>query len=115
MSRAQDIRQARSAKLEEYYEAEAKKIFDWILDIFDFDIKNNSFGWVEVFLFYDETSILSGKYEMEYELKEFHGDRKRLFETLKKIVEQEEGYKALLKIDTKIWGERAILIRIDIV
>ena len=120
MTKAQEVRTRRLKKMQSDITVQVQKVFDWMLDLIDADTKKGYLGSIEVCLFYDETKIrtsnLSGKEGTEYELKDFflQHDRIEFFSALKKVVEQEEGFKASLNPDSTLWSSKCIIFQIVI-
>ena len=120
MTKAQQIRNRRLEKMQSDITVQAKKVFDWMLDLIDANTERGFFGPMEVCLFDDQytikTTSLSGKKDTEYELCDFllHHDRLAFFSTLKKIVEQEDGFKANLQPDAIFWDSKCIMFEIVI-
>lgn len=120
MTKAQEIRNRRLEKMQSDITAQAEKVFDWMLDLIDADTKKGYFGSIEVCLFADEHTIrttdLNGKKGTEYDLSDIllQHDRLALFSTLKKVVEQEDGFKAVLKPTATLWDSKCIIFQIFI-
>lgn len=120
MTKAQSIRNRRLEKIQNDITAQAEKVFDWMLDLIDADTKQGYFGPIEVVLFDVQDTIkyfdLNGEKGSEYELSDFflQHDRLNFFSTLKKVVEQEDGFKAILKPDAILWDSKCIIFQIVI-
>ena len=120
MTKAQEIRNRRLEKMQSDITAQAEKVFDWMLDLIDAHIQKGYFGSIEVCLFDGQhtikTTALSGEEGTEYELGEvlLQHDRLAFFATLKRIVEQEDGFKAVLKPDAIFFDSKCIMFEIVI-
>lgn len=120
MTKAQEVRNRRLEKMRSDITAQAEKVFDWMLDLIDADTKKGYFGTIEVCLFDGQhtikTTALSGKKGTEYELGDvlLKHDRLAFFSTLKGVVEQEDGFKAVLKPDAILWDSKCIIFQIVI-
>lgn len=117
MTKAQEIRNRRLEKMQSDITAQAEKVFDWMLDLIDADTQKGYFGSIEVCLFDGQnkikTTALNGT---EYDLGDvlLQHDRLVFFSTLKKVVEQEDGFKAVLKPSATLWDSKAIIFQIVI-
>ncbi len=120
MTKAQKVRSRRLEKLQNDITEQAKKVFDWILDLIDEDTTKGNFSPFKVCLFNDQSTIktaeLSGEKGKSYELGDFllQHDRLEFFSTLKIIVEQEDGFNANFDTDAYWWGSKCILFEIVI-
>lgn len=120
MTKAQEIRNRRLEKIQSDIIAQAEKVFDWMQDLIDADTKKGYFGPIQVCLFDNEHIIqtidLSGKKGSEYDLGDFllNHDRMVFFSTLKKVVEQEEGFKATCFPNAILWNSKCIIFQIVI-
>lgn len=115
MTKAQQVRSNRLAKLHNDINVEATKIFDWILDVFDKNTENGDYGPITVFLFSDEKTIKIDNKDGCYNDLEtffFHHDRVKLFTALRNVIEQEDGFTAVLKTDTAFWDKKAIVLEV---
>ena len=114
MTKAQEIRSKRLEKFNISINAEAQKIFDWILDLMDADTERDYFGSCEVFLWYGQSKIQTNHEDVEYDLTEvlLQYDRVKLFNSLTKLIDKEEGFKADLNLDGNLWGEKAIILSV---
>ncbi len=121
MTKAQEVRGRRVEAIQKVLPAQAEKIFDWILDLIDTDTKRGFFCEVEVCLFNDQSIIkttdLSGNEGTEYDLEcnLLPHDKLELFKKLKEIVDNEEGFKAVLKPNTIIGNSEAIIFQVVVV
>lgn len=93
---------------------EIQKIFDWILDILDKDTEQKFFGPIEIFLWDAQDTIKTNRSRAEYDVTPIlcrynSGD---LFFTLKRVIEEEEGFKAELNLNASVWDENAIMLKI---
>ena len=117
MTKAQEVRVKRLEKRQSDLTSQAEKVFDWILDLMDADTEKGYFGSITVCLFDGQNQIktiaLNGtEYDLTEVLLKF--DRLAFFSKLKEVVEQEEGYKAILKPSTIFYDSKAILFEIVI-
>ena len=115
MTKAQKIRSKRLKKLDEAINAEAEKIFDWILDLMDVNTEKGYFGGVDLFLWDDKSSIKElHNEEVTHDLTDvlLKYDRNKLFTTLAKLIDNEEGYKVTLNLNAYIWESKAILLSV---
>ncbi len=120
MSRAQKIRSERLEAINQTITTEAKKIFDWILELMDVDNKRGYFKPIKFCLFSDSTilrPIETGFHDTrKYDLtKAFTKcDVMTLFVKLKDVVEQEEGFLMRLDLDATYCESKAIIFEIVI-
>lgn len=120
MTKAQEIRNRRLEKVQNDITVHAKKVFDWMLDLINSDTQKGYFGPIEVVLFDDQSTIkttaLSGKKGIEYELGDvlIQHDRLAFFSTLKKIIEQEDGFKVNFYPDALYYDSKCIRFQIVI-
>lgn len=120
MTRAQEVRNRRLEKIQSDITAQAEKVFDWMLDLIDAHTKKGYFGSLEVCLFDNQyiiqTTDLSGKKGTEYNLRNvlLQHDRLAFFSTLKKVVEQEDGFKAVLRPNAVLYDVNCIVFQIVI-
>ena len=114
MTKAQEIRTRRLEKLEKSMNTEAEKIFDWILDLMDADTERGYFGEFRVFLCYDQNEIKTGHDDVKYDLSQvlLKYDRVKLFTSLSKLIDKEDGFKADLNVNGTIWDEKAIILNV---
>ncbi len=119
MTKAQEVRSRRLEKIQSDLTTEAKKIFDWILDLVDENTNTGHFLIpVKVCLFEGQSIIKdsSFNYDKEYDLSEilFKYNRFELFTALKEVIDQEEGYSATLDTDAIFWDAKAIILEVVI-
>lgn len=115
MTKAQQVRSRRLESIQNELTEEAKKVFDSILDLIDADTKKGHYGTIEVCLFYDQyelktTGYCNKVYDLSTILHKF--DRQQFFTILKEVVEQEEGFKAVIKTDATVWDSKAIVFQV---
>ncbi len=118
MTKAQQVRNRRMKAMNQEMKEEAKKVFEWILDVIDQATARNYFPKSIRFCLYDTESTIQALMikNTEYELFDFlmQHDRKAFFKQLKKIIEQEDGYTTQLDIDAIYWNAKAILLEVVI-
>ena len=118
MTKAQEVRNRRLEKMQGDITEQAKKVFDWILDLMDTDTQKGYFRSIKVCLFYDQHTIkLASLDGPTYPLSNtffLQHDRLAFFSTLQQIVEQEEGFSAILEPSAIVYDEKAILLEIVI-
>ena len=117
MTKAQEVRSRRLEKRQSDLTTRAEKVFYWILDLMDADTEKGYYGSFMVCLFDGQEQIKSSTLNgTEYDLTEvlLKFDRLAFFSKLKEVVEQEEGYKAILKPFTTFYDSKAILLEIVI-
>lgn len=116
MTKAQEIRNRRLEKMQSDITAQAEKVFDWMLDLIDADTKKGYFGSIEVCLFDGQNKIKHTDFNSEYDLGNvlLQHDRLAFFSELKQVVEQEEGFKAILKPSATLWDSKCIILQIVI-
>ena len=116
--KAQKIRRERLEMLNQGITTEAEKIFDWILNLIDEDTKKKYFGSVAVCLFEGQTILKTKSLNgTEYDLTEalLRYDKIKIFKSLKKVVESEKGFKAILKLNDTFYDSKAIIFEVFIV
>lgn len=118
MTKAQEIRNKRLEKMQSDITAQAEKVFDWMLDLIDADTKKGYFGSIKVYLFDGEHTIKTTPFgDRTYNLGDtflLQHDRLAFFSTLKQVVEQENGFKAVLEPSAIFYDEKAILFEVVI-
>lgn len=115
MTKAQQVRGRRLASIQNELNEETKKVFDIILALIDAGTNKGYYGATEVCLFYDQYELktpgyLCNVYDLSTILHKF--DRLQFFTSLKEIVEQEEGFKAVIKTDATVWDSKAIVFQV---
>ena len=116
MTKAQQVRSKRLEKIHKTDDAEAQKIFDWILDLMDADTKKGYLGPIEVFMWYDRFHIQTNHSSATYDLSKVHleYDRVTLFTKLYQLINKEDGFKATLAVNGTLWYEKAIVLNVFI-
>ena len=119
-TKAQEVRKKGQQHNDQFITQQAQKIFDWILDLMDENLNKNYLGEITLSLKADGYAIRPLSNEPSFSLLIFLSQygtnairmRIPLFQQLKKIVEQEEGFE--VSLDTSKSGEE-IVITISIV
>ena len=118
MTKAQEIRNRRLEKRQNDITVQAEKVFDWILDLIDADTQKGYFGSIKLCLFDDQHTIKTTAFDGNtYDLGDtffLQNDRLAFFSTLKQVVEQEDGFKAVLETSAIFYDEKAILFEVVI-
>lgn len=117
MTKAQKVRNRRLESRQIALTTQAKKVFDWILDLIDADTQKGLFRPIEVCLFDKQHTILTTdlgyKKGFEYFLDNFllQHDWLDFFLTLKEVIEKEDGYTASLDPTATLYDTNLLLIR----
>lgn len=98
------------------FTAQAKKVFDWMLDLIDENTEGRCFKPLEVFLPNNSYEIRTtgaigwrNTYQLNDDMKD---SRLEFFSVLEKVVEQEENYKADIGNNAFFKGEEGIIFQV---
>lgn len=115
MKKAQEVRKRRLEAKKKIFSGEAEKIFDWTLDLIDSGTEAGNFNSLVIRLVADDDIILNSFNDKKYNLedKEYNlGEKIMLFQTLKNIIDKEEGYDSNLKLDDIYFGSKCVTCEI---
>lgn len=119
MTKAQKIRNNRSASINNDIKIKAADVFSWILDKFQEKIDKHDYGNIRVYKYKNDDEIKineSGEdtYNKGLEFFFIYHNEIKFFKELHNLFEKEEGFNAYLNLDDNIWDSPAISLTINI-
>lgn len=118
MTKAQKIRNNRTARINNDIKIIAADVFSWILDKFQEKIDKHNYSNIRVYKYKNDDKIKikdsEDTYNKDLEFFFIYHNEIKFFKELQNLFQKEEGFNADLNLSDNIWDSPAISLTINI-